>query len=109
MALPTLSIGAPIDANHILIVTATYEIQNTGGGTDWGGSAYVYAYKIQNSIQVNGDHHPYTGTRTPFTIQYSFSLLAGYSITASIGVNTGGAGTTAKAWNIKLQGEVIKR
>lgn len=109
MALPTLSLAAPIDANHVLIVTATYEIQITAGATDWGGSSYVYVYKTQNAITVASDHHPYTSTRTPFTVQYSFSLLAGYAITAGIGVNSGGPGTTATMWNIKIQSEIIKR
>lgn len=104
----SLTMGAPIDNNHVLIVTVRYEAQGTTG-SDWGSSSWAgQCYMVQNAVFTFGDLNPLSVTRLPFLIHYAFAPIAGYAIT--FGLNGKTAGTAfSNYWNIKLQGELIKR
>lgn len=109
MTTPTLTLSAPIDGNYICVATLTYEVQRTGSGSDWGSASSVYIIMTQNSVNTVSDSKPYTSTRLPYAIQYAFSPVAGFSIKLAVGCATGAPGTGATMWNIKLQGELVKR
>lgn len=104
--IPTLALPAPVDANHVLIVTLYCEITptNLAGGSlgfqinvTWsGGGLSSPPYYASNAIRV------------PFTIQQTFALPANLIPTVAVGTIIG-LSQSLEYWNINMQAEIVKR
>lgn len=103
---PTLSFAAPVDGNHVLIVTLYVEgITSSGAFT---GSTNINLQMNQVGNIIAGSFYSLTTTRLPFTIQEEFALIAGQTVSVAMLVSQG-LTISATFNNFKMQGEIVKR
>jgi hypothetical protein len=105
------AIPAPIDDDHVAIVTATFEAVTASGGVDWGSDFVVRPFIIQDASTTYGDSTTIDETeeaRHPYAVTDEFDLIADEEITAGIDCNLGSPGSV-DFYDIKVQVVIVKR
>ncbi len=114
MANPIISETLTPDFDGMIICMATYSVEQTGTGSDWGSSTPNTVMKVNKvsggTLLQTGPSQPCSRTRMPQTYRVIFPAFASDgAITVSLNGTGGGAGTRINYYEIDLTVELIKR